>query len=276
MTKSSNRTSAILNSNVMQSSQYPFVRSGRFWLGLTLTVGLFCLLVKLGFWQMSRGEEKQLFEEQLLKQQSVIFEGMDALLESFSSRGIDVSQNNALSPITGTRIEMDVVPIAGQYLLLDNQTYQGKVGYLAYQLVKSQGHYVLLERGFVNAKSSRDVLPMVDWLVDPIRLVGRVYQKGSNPLSQELNLELTSPNRVQNLNLPELGDVWGVELLNFVVQPQLEGWPYPQPWQPVPLSSQKHFGYAVQWFSMAAALFVLSGYVLFRLVKQSRREGDNK
>ncbi|GAK83046.1 cytochrome oxidase biogenesis protein Surf1 [Vibrio ponticus] len=47
-------------------------------------------------------------------------------------------------------------------MLLDNQTYNGEVGYLALQLVRAiDGRNVLLELGFVAAKSSRSDLPDV-------------------------------------------------------------------------------------------------------------------
>lgn len=62
----------------------------------------------------------------------------------------------------GVKVTANLSPLAGYYVLLDNQTYNGEVGYLALQLVRAiDGRNVLLELGFVAAKSSRSDLPDV-------------------------------------------------------------------------------------------------------------------
>ncbi|PMJ98707.1 hypothetical protein BCU12_04155 [Vibrio sp. 10N.261.55.A7] len=269
----------ILNSNAMIAPICILLKSMRFWLGLSLTVVVFSLLVKLGFWQLSRGEVK--FEiEQALKQRE---QQAPISLEALSK----VSDQSAL---TGIRVVTHVQPFQSwpnandvgteqtdTVVLLDNQTYQGKVGYLAYQVVSDGiGRHFLLERGFVSGSNDRSILPLVNWVEQPQRFVGRVYQKSANPLSRELGFEETSPPRIQNLNIPELSKRLGIELESYAFQPQMPGWPYAQPWQPLPMYSAKHFGYAVQWFSMAFVFASLCLYVLIRALKLIRHNANSK
>tara|TARA_Y100001960_G_scaffold332186_1_gene431801 strand:- start:313 stop:1053 length:741 start_codon:yes stop_codon:yes gene_type:complete len=233
------------------------VKRPTFWLGLLLTVVAFSVLINLGLWQLSRANEKLEIEQYLSEREF--------------SQPISLSQvgMGKQTYVTGLKVKAELVPEAGRYVLLDNQTFQGEVGYLAYQLMASrEGKWLLLERGFIGAGSRRDVLPKVHWLTHPLTVTGRLYQRSSNPLSDQLYAEAGEVTRIQNLNIDQLAKEWQRELEPYVIQPQMEDWSYPQPWQPVPLSSSKHIGYAVQWFSMAAVLGVLSIWVLVRALKK--------
>ena len=130
-----------------------------------------------------------------------------------------------------------------------------------------KGMKVLLERGFLPASTQREQLPKVAWVTTPIDITARLYQRSTNPLSDKLYMETNIPHRIQNLNIEKLTRVWGHSIQPYVLQPMMPEWHYPQPWQPVPLSSTKHFGYSIQWFSMAAALLILSLWVTFKLFK---------
>ena len=130
-----------------------------------------------------------------------------------------------------------------------------------------------MERGFIPSKGQRDNLPNVDWLNSPLISEARVYQRSSNPLSDELYIEPGVPHRIQNLNIAELEQYWQHPIEPYILQPRTSDWPYGQPWKPVPLGSAKHTGYAVQWFSMAVALVLLSGWVFIRALKQGDQDG---
>jgi len=126
-------------------------------LGAVLTVVVFLLLVKLGFWQLSRGEEKQALEQELLLRQQMEPISLGMALERYP-----------VSDLTGLQVRVSFSPVSNMTFLLDNQTYQGKVGYLAYQLAKERNeHWMLIERGFVAATNDRRILPEVNWLVEP-------------------------------------------------------------------------------------------------------------
>ncbi|WP_331397174.1 SURF1 family protein [Vibrio sinaloensis] len=224
---------------------------------MILTLVVFSLLINLGLWQLGRADEKLAMEQYLSSREF--------------SQPISMSELESQTKgyLTGIKVKARLTPVSGKYLLLDNQTYQGQVGYLAMQLmINEQGKGVLLERGFVPAAESRSVLPRVEWLNQPIEVTGRLYQRSNNPLSEQLLAEPGPVVRIQNLNLARLAEEWQQPLEPYVFQPQVEDWTYPQPWQPVPMTSSKHIGYAVQWFAMAAALLGLSGWVFVRAINK--------
>lgn len=224
------------------------------------TVIVFSILVKLGFWQLERAQYKADLQQALSHRQS-------AAALSYS-RLLDLSR---LQAINGFKLQASVTPISQDIFLLDNQVYQGRVGYLALQALKvnESNLWLLVELGFVPASLDRNELPKVEPIITPSELVGRVYQKQINPMSSELMAEASWPKRIQNLNISQLSELIDRPLANFVLQPNsISNSDYPHPWQPIPLSSQKHQGYAVQWFSMAAVFSLIMGYLFFKKIKQ--------
>ncbi len=80
--------------------------------------------------------------------------------------------------------------------------------------------------------------------------------------------ELGESIRVQNLNISQLNEMLNIELMPAVLQPDnLVNWPYEFPWNPLPLTSAKHFGYSVQWFVMAGVFLFLTVVVLIRWLR---------
>lgn len=231
-----------------------------FWLCFVLTVAAFTLLVNLGAWQLSRGEEKRQLELQLETNRTN---------ESVSFTQFLQSHPDSNQPIyTGTKAYVEATPVSGMRFLLDNQTFRGKVGYLAYQLfVDSLEQHFLFELGFVPATNSRQTLPKVDWLDKPVSVNGRVYQRSLNPLSSDIGMEEGAVIRLQNPNIAQLSERLGINISPFMFQPQVDPWPYPQPWKPLPMKSSKHFGYAFQWFAMSFALFMLTSGLIYRFWK---------
>lgn len=243
--------------------QYPYdlLNKLTFFL-LIITVAVFTILVKLGLWQLARGEEKNQLLAQMEARQSQPPLSFTQLQHKISAEGV-----------TGYRLEIHAKPVSSQIWLLDNQIYQGQVGYLAFQAlqVEAAQPWLLVELGFVAATSRRDELPKVAPLSGELDIAGRLYQKQINPLSQALMAEMGASVRFQNLNMPEMAKVLGHPLLPVVLQPEpLPSLTLPHPWQPFPLSAQKHWGYALQWFSMAA---VFAGLMLWQGMLYVRRHG---
>ena len=237
-----------------------------------ITLVVFSLLVKLGLWQLSRAKVKQDWQSTLLlrqQQQALTYENMLALVES--SKALTSSESEA-SLLTGYRLSIAAKPVNNTILLLDNQVYQGQVGYLAYQVfeITPELPWILVELGFVAADKDRRVLPQLKPLeATYYSLLGRVYQKQSNPFSDQLDAEQlvdkNVPIRFQNINIPALADMLGHSLISVVLQPDnVPNYHLPQPWVPIPLSAQKHQGYALQWFTMAAVFLGLMGWIALR------------
>ncbi|AUD58615.1 cytochrome C oxidase biogenesis protein [Shewanella sp. Pdp11] len=242
--------------------QYPYVLLNKLTVFLLiLTVAVFGILVKLGLWQLARGEEKTVLQAQMEARQSL-------LPLSFEQLQLKVNKES----VTGYRLQVQATPASSQIWLLDNQIYQGQVGYLAFQplQVEAGKPWLLVELGFVAAGSHRGELPQITPLSGELILEGRLYQKQINPLSQSLMAESGANIRFQNLNIPEMSQMLGHPLLPAVLQPdELPTLALPHPWQPFPLPAQKHWGYALQWFSMAA---VFAGLMLWQGIKYVKRQ----
>ncbi|MDO6678099.1 SURF1 family protein [Shewanella sp. 4_MG-2023] len=222
---------------------------------LVVTVSVFSILVKLGLWQLDRGIQKQAWQATLSERQA------SSELDYHTFLTLDSS-----GPLTGYRIKVTAKPVNEQILLLDNQVYNGQVGYLAYQVfaISATEPWLLVELGFTAANKDRRILPDLAPLpAAQYQLTGRVYQRQTNPLSDQLYVEqFTVENRdvirFQNLNLVALAEKIGHQLAPAVLQPDITpNMTLAKPWTPIPLSAQKHQGYALQWFTMAAVFLSL-------------------
>lgn len=226
---------------------------------------LFLVLVKLGFWQLSRGDEKLLLEQQLQDREQMTPLVIEQLVEIESE-----------FTLTGFPLQVDVEPDTAPLIYIDNVTFEGRVGYTVLQpmTVFFQGgkKMLLVELGFVAAPSTRDRLPRVNSIESGSNLVGRVYQRSINPLSSDVMQEqMLEGVRIQNLNLEQLSKVLDIPLFDFVLQPYaLPESNLPKIWSPYPMTSQKHFGYAFQWFGMALVYALL--VVLFVVRKRKVKE----
>ena len=280
MIKSSSKTNVVLNKKAMdmKSPGSWLGLSASFWVAACLTVAVFLALVKLGIWQLDRGNEKLALEQSMEQKLKAPYQDISALL----------SHSESKNPFQGIKVQAQVLPQEFPIILLDNQIYAGKVGYLAYQIVAInavnlpseqslvEAPLVLLELGFVEGLVSRTALPKVIELEEEQFITGRTYQKSNNPLSSDLMAEKGNPVRIQNLNIKQLAEIFNIDLAPFVIQPDnLKSWPYSFPWNPLPMTSAKHFGYSFQWFVMAGVFLLITLMVLFRWILSIRSQGGD-
>ena len=224
-----------------------------------LFCGLFLLLLRLGFWQLSRGHERDRLEQSYAVRQQHIL-SFDQLL----------AVDNP-SQITGMRTKVQLSPTQSPLIMLDNQIVKGKVGYLVYQLMQLAPNkpWLLVELGFISAYSDRNRLPVINKITQKKIFTGRVYHTSTNPFSSALMPESGDPLRIQNLNYEQLSKRLGHPVLNFALQPKhifksQDGRKLLKPWRPIAMSSSKNYGYAIQWFAMATALAVIGAIVIYK------------
>jgi surfeit locus 1 family protein len=208
------------------------------------------LLICLGFWQLNRAKEKELLIAQQ-KQQS------HTLLE-FKHNSEDNPQLLRYKPITAT----------GQYdtskqFLIDNQIFQGKAGYFVLTPFVLEGgeKAILVNRGWVMANSNRSILPDVRMKIAPTVIKGRINHfpsVGIKLTGAEIPTN-TSPAVVQVVDSQVLAKKLGYLLFSFQIEldaNQPEG--YTRQWLTTTLMPpEQHFGYAMQWFGLAATLTIL-------------------
>ncbi|MEZ9256935.1 SURF1 family protein [Vibrio splendidus] len=253
-------------------------RSKGFWIAVVLTVVSVGILIKLGLWQLDRGNEKLRYEQQLSERAQQSSRSLDAVISEWKGSRTQAQGSSELPSLNGLRVDVELETPSGLVVLLDNQINQGTVGYVIYMLgevrFKDENNSLVAEKqllidlGFVAASNDRRELPQLGNITLPTNMSGRLYTRSVNPLSHELGLENTTPKRIQNINITALSEYTGQAVLPFVFQPQgLESWPYELLWRPTAMKSEKHFGYSFQWFVMAAVLLFLMLLIGYRYLK---------
>ncbi|XNH22498.1 SURF1 family protein [Vibrio cyclitrophicus] len=287
--KNSKATSTILNNNTkvdnaivitpnrLIDDEHKF-RSKGFWIAVVLTVVSVGALIKLGLWQLDRGNDKLRYEQQLTERAQLSPQPLDVVISELREQGLSGQESLNPQTLSGLKADVDLVNTSGLMFLLDNQINQGTVGYVIYMLgevrFKDENESLVVEKqllidlGFVAASNDRRELPQLGNITLPINMSGRLYTRSVNPLSHELGLENTTPKRIQNINITALSEYTGQAVLPFVFQPQsLESWPYELLWRPTAMKSEKHFGYSFQWFVMAVVLLFLMLLIGYRYLK---------
>ncbi|MCC4788420.1 SURF1 family protein [Vibrio splendidus] len=253
-------------------------RSKGFWIAVVLTVVSVGILIKLGLWQLERGNEKLRYEQQLSERAQQSPRSLDTVISEWKDSRIQAQGASEQLSLNGLKVDVELETPSGLVVLLDNQVNQGAVGYVIYMLgevrFKDENeslvaeNQLLIDLGFVAASNDRRELPQLGNITLPTNMSGRLYTRSVNPLSHELGLENTMPKRIQNINITALSEYTGQAVLPFVFQPQsLESWPYELLWRPTAMKSEKHFGYSFQWFVMAAVLLFLMLLIGYRCLK---------
>ncbi|OQQ07849.1 cytochrome oxidase biogenesis protein [Vibrio splendidus] len=253
-------------------------RSKGFWIAVVLTVVSVGILIKLGLWQLERGNEKLRYEQQLSERAQQSPRSLDSVISEWKDSRIQAQGASEQPSLNGLKVDVELETPSGLVVLLDNQVNQGAVGYVIYMLgevrFKDENESLVAEKqllidlGFVAASNDRRELPQLGNITLPTNMSGRLYTRSVNPLSHELGLENTTPKRIQNINITALSEYTGQAVLPFVFQPQsLESWSYELLWRPTAMKSEKHFGYSFQWFVMAAVLLFLMLLIGYRYLK---------
>ncbi len=216
---------------------------------LLLGVLLLPLLLRLGFWQLERADEKRNLQSYIAQQQSL------PLVPSPDLQSLDNSWRYRQVSLTG---HLD----RQRYWFIDNKIHQAQVGYeVVVPLLTEQGITVLVNLGWVKAPPRREQLPVIDLPENQISLRGRFYQPQPNRLVRNLEsqqqVDGSWPRRVQQLQHQQAEAELGMAL--FAEQLQLspeDPAAFVVQWRDINVSPAKHMGYAVQWFAMALVLVI--------------------
>ena len=215
----------------------------------SLTFFLLLLLVlSLGVWQIERGYNKKELENTFLERQSQPVKEIkyNAFLES------DLYRN---------------VVLEGKYLenifFLDNRIHNGKPGLKVFSPFETtNNNLVLVSRGWIELED-RSKLPLINTTKNVLKIQGVLRPESQDFVlkNEEMN-NRNNPILLQTVNLSELSNFLGKPLSPYILElSELSESAFVKTWQPINLSSFRHFGYAVQWFGLAVVLIV--GYVFF-------------
>lgn len=216
------------------------------------------VLISLGFWQLSRAQEKRVMLAQYAERR------MAAPVQPGEMLYVD-------DP-AWRRVRIQGRFDAEHSLLLDNAIRDGKAGVELLQpfLDHASGLWLLVNRGWVPWPDRRAApvfgtpsqrLDLDAWVYEP---VGARFQLHPDAATD------TWPKLVTSV-APEV--FWAeLDREGYLHELRLEPGPaaYRVDWPVVAMSPEKHVGYAVQWFALACALLVLYGYLGWHQRKQQR------
>lgn len=224
------------------------------------------ILLSLGTWQLNRAAEKRVLEAAYAEQQA--------------QPPSQLSKENLLTLPDHRRVFVQGHFDGDHTWLLDNKQRRGRVGYeVVAPFYLQEGGQILVNRGWLAGNDRRENLPDIPAVAGTQMLFGEVVSVSTHPLLDGASDRADWPRVImaiepavmaQQLNqpLPErylrLDDTSPGALVTE--------------WQTVNISSDKHSGYAFQWFGMAFALavwFVVANTKVLHTWRQSNHHHNN-
>jgi surfeit locus 1 family protein len=211
------------------------------------TVLLLILMINLGMWQSNKANQKQIKKDLFEQREKDDFASIgtaDVDLETMKYRRVAVKG----------RFETEF------QILLDNKVYNGQAGYHVITPLHISGSEkrILINRGWIPVGSDRNILPKIDTVSSEVEVTG--YLQDFTGRYIELGKSDSTWQTVwQNLNIDRYK-----KQVKYEVQPALllldssstaggfiREWPKPD------YRIEVNRGYAIQWYLMSLALFVI-------------------
>lgn len=215
-----------------------------------LSLVFILLFIGLGFWQLSRAQEKTALLNEYAKR---------AQIGPLGSKDLETPNDWRFY-----QVKLDGKFDDARTILLDNKTLNGKVGYEVYTpfIAKGMSNPILVDRGFIPIGISRDSLPAIPKAAQGTTVIQGMLS--TPPLYVSLgqmseNGKVQWPLRVEYINLPQLSNLLSETLYPYVLSLNPESQSSLQVnWQILNVDPNKHRGYAVQWFALALTLLIIS------------------
>ncbi len=233
-----------------------------------LTLVILPVLISLGFWQLDRAEQKREMLQQFEQQQA----GEVLNLNKKAGR-------EGLLPYQ--KVEVTGKFDAQHQFLLDNKVYQGRAGYqvITPLMITGSNQVVLVNRGWLPQKTSRDDLPAIPTPAESVTLEGQLKLNSGESFSLgESGLQGNGwPRVIQWLEMGELEKSLGYRVQEYVILQSPESPAgFLRDWYIKKIVPEKSTSYAVQWFALALALVIIYLVVNTHKVKAVRRQNGIK
>lgn len=239
-------SNSILKKRLLSLSIGPFIFAPG-WVATLVTALMLTLLVNLGLWQKERGDYKTNLIKRHQERSSSATQSIDTLL---------AMENDSMDfPIQ----------IAGTFdhnkiFLLDNKTHRGIPGFQVITPLDTGSHYVLINRGWVPQGKTRQAVPVFPQPAGVQTLEGITHVP--NPdlfvLKEDNYLSVKWPFIIQKIDIKKSQQLFDKPLAPFTIRLNSDSKsPFKRDWYSNPMTPEKHYGYAFQWFSLALALVVI-------------------
>lgn len=222
---------------------------------LTIAVFLACTAtVSLGLWQLSRAAQKNAISDSIAQREAGMLISNSTLIESSDPAVLQYKP----AALTGEWL-------ADRTVFLDNRQMHDRVGfYVITPLRMSSGKVILVYRGWVARNFlDRTALPGLPLRTGVVTVQGRIapapgklYEPGT-PLPTTIR---------QNLDIALFSAETSLPILPLVLmQSGDDGDGLLREWPVINTGVEKHYGYAAQWFAIAALIAGL--YCWFQLLQ---------
>ncbi len=218
---------------------------------ITLSVALlFSLLMKLGYWQLSRADEKRQMQQTIDARRIAAPQSIESL--SMESK----------TTLKYLRVSLEGAYINEKLIFIINKFFKGRMGYeviTPFQL-KSTGQIVLVSRGWISGSHDRGQLPKISPVMGVWRLVAEIYvPPGKSFFMAEKVEEKTWPFRLHHFKMDGFDKVFINPLFPYIVRLEednpgvLERY-----WPTIKMKPENSTSYALQWFGMALSVLVIA------------------
>lgn len=217
------------------------------WIPTIATALMAILLFKLGLWQLDRAHYKQAV--------------LDRMEQRANSNPYDLNEL--------LRMNADIndypVRLQGRFLndfnlLLDNRPHQQIPGYEVLTPLLVDNHIVLVNRGWIAQGADRGTPPLIPALEGEMTVTGR--SQVPNPdffvLKEDDYTRISWPFLIQKIDLEKSAPLFDYPMAPFILR--LDPDPasgFIREWHSHFMGPEKHYGYAVQWFGLFAALLMI-------------------
>ena len=207
------------------------------------------VFVFLGIWQIERAANKE------------------RLLQDFNSEQESPPTRLTSQSPNWSRVFVDGVFDSSRQILIDNQIHNGKVGYKIFTPFRfDDNKIVLVDRGWIGQGQSRSDLPQLNILEKKSRIIATVTSPKQGVLAGSELLTNEWPRVSQSKAVEVIASAFNEPILDIVLvldpgSSQITEFIQIKPFAITPV---KHYGYAMQWFTMSIVLLGMFLYALKR------------
>ena len=207
------------------------------------------VFVFLGVWQIERAAHKE------------------GLLQVFNSEQESPPIRLTSQSPDWSRVFVDGIFDSTRQILIDNQIHKGKVGYKIYTPFRfDDNKIVLVDRGWIAQGQSRSDLPQLNILEKKSRIIATVTSPEQGVLAGSELLTNEWPRVSQTKAVEVIASAFKEPILDIVLvldpgSSQITEFIQIKPFAITPV---KHYGYAMQWFTMSIVLLGMFLYALKR------------
>jgi surfeit locus 1 family protein len=194
----------------------------------------------LGVWQIERGQAKS------------------KILSAYEKAGDELPNKLSSRSFKWQRVVTKGYFDANNQVLLDNVINKGIAGYkvLTPLISEDTKKLLLVDRGWLPAGNDRGKLPKLDISKDEVKIFGTLESPELGFVLSENLITNSSPKVSQTKNIEVLQTAFNQELFPFILvaEPTLKDSLEYIKITPTNMTPAKHYGYAIQWFTMFLAI----------------------